>query len=167
MRFNVLLWLSLFGLILHNLEEYLTMPAFVSNHWHSLPHIATQFIKPVSNDIFFIMLLEVTILAAIITCLGTISAPNSTGMVLAMTVVTSGLLFNGLHHLGATLLLQACTPGVLSSLLLLPLAVFICWRAIVERKITIKLLGWSLILGMVIMLPVIFVSRYLAALMLS
>ncbi len=167
MRFNTLLWLSLFGLILHNLEEYLTMPSFVSNRWQSLPHIATQFITPVPNDVFFIMLIEVTILAAIVTYWGTKSAPNSTGMILAMSVVTSALLFNGLHHFSATLLLQVYTPGVISSLLLIPFAVYICRRAFVEGQITSKLLGWSMVLGIVIMLPIIFISRYLAVLMLS
>ncbi len=168
MRFRILLWLSLIVFMLHNVEEYLTMPFFIENHWHSIPSIPAQFIKPVSPEIFLVMLIEVTLLVSFFTYLGTVSRPNSRGMFMAMAVVNGGLLVNGLQHLAATVLLQTFTPGSITSILLLiPFSIYLIRQALVERQITIKLWGWSMVLGSILLIPIIQISRSLATFLLS
>lgn len=168
MRFKTLLGMALIVFIFHNLEEYLTMPAFIENHWQVVPAFASQLIHPVSSQVFLIMLIEVTLIAAIFIYLGTVSLPNSIGMFLGMAMVNAVLLVNGLQHLISAIWLQTFTPGSITSILLLiPLWIYVMRQAWFEKQITRRMWAWSLLPGLVLFVPLIILSRSLAALLVS
>ncbi|MGE5416058.1 MAG: HXXEE domain-containing protein [Acidobacteriota bacterium] len=168
MKFGTALWLSLVVFTLHNIEEYLTIQPFVTTEASHLPAFVANMIKSYTSDVFLTMLIIITFVGIATIFAGVRSKPHGTGMFISMCMVTGGLLINGIHHLGASLILLSYTPGVYTSaILLIPYSLYLCRRAILEDLILKKSLLWSAVVGIILMSPVILLSRLLATLIIS
>ncbi|MGE5379914.1 MAG: HXXEE domain-containing protein [Methylocystaceae bacterium] len=168
MKFNTALWLSLVLFTIHNLEEYFTMASFFKTHLHQIPPLAARFAKPIPNDLFIMMLVLISILAIGLIYAGVKGGPNSPGMFGAMMLVTGGLFVNGLHHLAITLYFGDYSPGVITSIgLFIPYSIYLCRQAVIEHYIKPRQLGWSLITGTALIMPLILLTRSLASFLLT
>lgn len=164
MEYRRALWLGPLVLVIHNFEEYLTMPAFNTRHSQDLPAFVRN-IAAMSSDQFSIALIIVTMLAILFTFLGGISEANKPGMFLAITT-QAALLINGAQHIIGSIWLRTYTPGVLTSLILyLPLLSYLILRALKEGYISKKLLTYSFIWGIIMLLPVILLAKYIASIL--
>ncbi|MGE5403533.1 MAG: HXXEE domain-containing protein [Candidatus Saccharibacteria bacterium] len=168
MRFRAALWLALVVFTMHNIEEYFTMQAFIRTEASRLPSFAADLISSYTPDLFLGMLIVVTIIGVAAIYAGSVSGPHSAGMFVGICMVTGGLLLNGIHHLGASLLILGYSPGVYTSaFLLIPYSIYLCRKALLEDLITMKALLWSSAVGLILMGPIIFLSRFIAALVIS
>jgi len=162
MEYRKALWLAPLLLVIHNFEEYLTMPAFISRYWQDLPAFISN-ITSWSSHQFSVALIIVTLIAFLFTYFGSISEANGTGMFLAITTQVV-LLINAVQHIGASIWLRTYTPGVLTSIILyLPLLSYLILRSLKEGYISKKLLIYSFILGIAMLLPIILAVKYIAS----
>ncbi|MDD3364061.1 MAG: HXXEE domain-containing protein [Syntrophomonas sp.] len=160
MKYRQAMWLAPLLLIIHNLEEYLTMSAFISRHLEDLPAFYKK--MAMSSEQFTQALIIVTVLAVLLTFGGSISEANGIGMLLAVTT-QAGLLINAVQHIAASIWLGTYTPGVITSIFLyLPVISYLILRAFREGYISKKLIIYSFILGIAMLLPVILLAKYIA-----
>lgn len=163
MQFNAALWLTLVIFTVHNIEEYFTMPNFFSNHSNEIPAFFARYAKPIPRDLFILMIILITVIAAVFVYAGAKSSANSPGLFLAITWVTGGILANGLHHLVITFYFGAYTPGVFTSVVLfIPFSLYVLRKALIEKQIDKKELGWSFAAGAAAIVPVILGVRAMA-----
>ncbi|MGE5370678.1 MAG: HXXEE domain-containing protein [Solirubrobacterales bacterium] len=168
MKWKTALWFTLVIFTIHNIEEYFTMPGFYTTHASQIPAFAARIAKPIPNDLFITMIILITLFAVVLVRAGFKGGPNSFSMFCAISWVMGGILVNGLHHLALTLFFIAYTPGVISSVLLfVPFAVYFWRKALTEKLIDQKRLLWSVAAGTIGMIPVILVSRVMAAFLLT
>lgn len=166
MKFKTALWLGLMIFTIHNIEEYFTMASFFQGH--QIPAFAAQFAKPILGNLFITMIIIITLLAIGLIYAGISGGPDSPGMFGAMMFITGGLLVNGLHHLALTIFFWDYSPGVLTSIFLcIPYSIYLGRKAIIEQQITVRLLGWSLAAGTLLLAPIILVVKSIAQLILA
>lgn len=166
MKFKTALWLGLIIFTIHNIEEYFTMTSFFQGH--QMPAFAAHFAKPIPGNLFITMIIIITLLAIGLIYAGITGGPNSPGMFGTMMFITGGLLVNGLHHLAITIFFGDYSPGVITSIFLcIPYSIYLGRKAIIERQIKIKLLGWSLAAGTLLLAPIILVVKSTAQFILS
>lgn len=164
MEYRKALWLAPLALVIHNFEEYLTMPTFTSRHWQDLPVVISN-IAAMGSDQFSAALIIVTLLAILFTFLGSISAANGPGMFIAFTT-QGAMLINAVQHIFGSIWLRNYTPGVLTSVILyLPLLSYLILRALKEGYISRKLMIYSFILGTIMLLPIILLAKYIASIL--
>ncbi len=165
MQFKTALWLTLVIFTIHNIEEYFTMSNFFSAYGSEIPAFLARYAKPIPSDLFIVMIILITMLAAVFVYCGVKGSSNSRGMFWAMIWVTGGLLVNGLHHVVITLYFGAYTPGVFTSVVLfLPYSIYLLRKALIERQIDKHRLVWSFVVGATAIVPVILVIRGMAEL---
>lgn len=165
MEYRQVLWLTPILLLIHNFEEYLTMPVFIVRHGQDLPAFINN-ITSWSRDQLGLALIIVTLMAFLFTYWGSIGEAKGTGMFLATTTQTV-LLINGVQHIAASVWFRTYTPGVLTAIVFyLPLLSYIILRALKEGCISGKLLIYSFILGAAMILPIILLIKWAAHLIL-
>lgn len=142
------------------------MSRFAEDKLNALPPRIHALVQQQSAEVFLVMLALVTVLAGMLTFWGARRESRSPGAVSAMTLVIAGLLFNGLHHLGASLLLGGYAPGaVTSAVLLIPAAILLIRKACADRWISRRQWFGAAAAGLLLMGPVILASRQLALLL--
>ena len=163
MEYRKLLWLAPLLLVLHNIEEYLTMPTFISRHGQDLPAFISNIMM--SREQFSVALIIVTLLAFLFTFWGSQGEANGIGMFLAVTT-QAVLLINAVQHIVASIWLRNYTPGVLTAIILyLPLVSYLTIRALKEGYVSKKLVIYAFILGTAILLPIILLAKYVASIL--
>ncbi len=164
MEYRKALWLAPLLLVIHNIEEYLTMPTFISRHGQDLPAFIGNSLA-ISSEQFSIALMIVTLLAFLFTFLGSIGEANGICIFLAITT-QAVLLINAVQHIVASIWLRNYIPGVLSSIVLyLPLLSYSILRALKEGYVSKKMIIYSFILGLSLLLPIILLAKYVASIL--
>ncbi|MEN6461098.1 MAG: HXXEE domain-containing protein [Syntrophomonas sp.] len=162
MEYRKALWVAPLLLVIHNFEEYLTMPTFIAGHWRDLPGFISN-ITSWSSHQFSIALIIVTLMAFLFTYFGSISKANGTGMFIAITTQVV-LLINAVQHIAASIWFRTYTPGVLTSIILyLPLLSYLILQSLKEGYISKKQLIYSIILGTTMLLPIILLIKWVAS----
>ncbi|MFZ2538734.1 MAG: HXXEE domain-containing protein [Oscillospiraceae bacterium] len=164
MEYRKALWLATLLLVVHNVEEFMTMPPFISRHGQDLPTLIRK-ATAMSSEQFSVALIIVTLFAFLFTFWGSNSEANGTGMFLAITTQII-LLINAVQHIIASIWLGIYTPGVLTAIILyLPLLSYLILRALKEGYISKKLIIYSFILGTFMLLPIILLAKTIASIL--
>lgn len=134
MEYRKIIWLTPILLTIHNIEEYLTMPAFITSHWQDYPAFLNKYIAFMA-DHFSLVLLNVTLLVFLITYIGSLSKPNSPGMLL-LFIMQVILLLNGLQHILSSIWIREYVPGAITSIsLYLPILGYSIFLAVKEELV--------------------------------
>ncbi|AJQ96024.1 HXXEE domain-containing protein [Gynuella sunshinyii] len=153
MTLSMIGWLFTFGVLLHNLEEALYLPAWSmqAGRWH-VPVAAGQFRFAVTVlSVFLIVTATLSMTAAA----GSLMAYLMAGYVLSMVLNVL------LPHALATIGMRRYMPGLATALLFnLPLGLWYLMRALTEHRIEWSVFIWSgpLTAAMIVaMIPALFV----------
>ena len=145
-------WLFTFGVLVHNTEEALLLPAWSAHagKWHARVEAAEfRFAVAVLS-----VLLVVVAAAASQARAGSISAYLMAGYVLAMVLNVL------MPHVLATVVMRKYMPGTATALLLnLPLGALYLRQALSEQNIQPGVFAWSgplIVLFLVVSIPVLF-----------
>jgi len=152
MQLVALAWLFTAGVLLHNLEEALWLPAWSTQaaRWYRpVPAPAFRFAAGVLSLAFVVLTLAATLSQA-----GSVAAYLMAGYVLAM-------LLNVLApHVLATVALRRYMPGTATAVLLnLPLGLLYLRRALAERFVEPQVFRWAgplEVAGLLAVLPLLF-----------
>ena len=129
MNFKRLRWLFPIAVTLHNAEEAIWMPPWVSEH-------ATLFPVPGAARIR-IALVVVTGAAFAVTCLSARKGPKSIWTYLLFGSVVAMLANVFVPHVPATLYFRSYTPGVVTAVLInLPVMSYLATQAVRERWVS-------------------------------
>jgi len=150
MRLETAIWMFPIALTLHNLEEFIGIPAW-SQH-------AGFWMSPVGSTEFGVAAGLLTVMGYAVTYWGRRAGKQSAG-----TYVMAGFVFamllNAFFHLGATVGLRAYAPGVVTALLInLPVMSYLLRRLFREKWITEPkaILAFILVpLGLLALIPVL------------
>ncbi len=145
-------WLFTFGVLVHNTEEALLLPAWSlhAGKWH-LPVGPREFRFAV---VVLSSLLVIFALASFLTGAGSVSSYLMAGYVLAMVLNVF------LPHVLTTVLMQRYMPGTASALIFnLPLGVLYLRRALMENRIELQAFFWAgpvIVLSILALIPFLF-----------
>jgi hypothetical protein len=132
----VLGWLFTLGVLLHNTEEALYLPA-----WSSYK---SKWCMPVEARVFRLAAGIFSALLVILTTIASLSHPQSVAAYLMAGYVLAMLLNVLAPHALATLFTRSCMPGTASAVLLnLPLGSLYLCRALSEHSIEPHVFIWS------------------------
>lgn len=149
---RALLWLVPILLTLHNLEEAISMPAFIGRRNASVPGAMREIIPPVTYRQFLIALVIITIIPYLVALLW-LSRDWAAYLLLCFQVV---MLINVFAHLLMALFLRGYAPGLVTALLInLPFSLYLLGRALAEKWVGKKALAWMFPLGLLIHGPVL------------
>lgn len=145
-------WLFTLGVLLHNTEEALGLPAWSlhAGKWHS-PVGPREFRFAV---VVLSSLLVIFALAASLAADGSVSVYLMAGYVLAMVLNVF------MPHVLATVFMRRYMPGTITALVLnLPLGLLYLSRSLSENRIELHVLYWSgpvVVLGILASIPFLF-----------
>ncbi|HEX8174841.1 MAG TPA: HXXEE domain-containing protein [Pyrinomonadaceae bacterium] len=149
---KLLLWLVPVFLTIHNLEEALTMPAFIEKRNASVPGGLRQIIPPVTYRQFLTALIIITIIPYLV-ALVWLGREWAAYLLVGLQVV---LLINVFAHSLMAISLGGYTPGLITALLInLPFSLYLLRRAVYERWMSKKAVAWMFPLGLLIHGPVL------------
>jgi hypothetical protein len=155
--FRKALWMFPIAATLHNAEEALYMPAWVSAHSQQLPvHPSALTIR--------IGLLVVTLAAWVVSCLSRRKGEQTIWAYLLFGGAVAMLANVFVPHLPATLVFRQYTPGVVTAVLLnLPAMSVLLWLALRDGWVSgMKAMSYALSVPLVLAVSiwVVFVERY-------
>lgn len=128
MAFRKLMWLTPILVVFHNIEEYLTMTAFLTAHGLEIPAGLSKYTAEMAEH-FSAALVIVTVMIFLITYIGSISKVNSAGRLLFFFTQVL-LLLNAVQHIFGSIWLRAYTPGVITAIgLYLPVLSYLIIQA--------------------------------------
>lgn len=152
MSLSLLGWLFAFGVVVHNAEEALFLPAWsaLAGRWHA-PVGATPFR-------FAVAVLSAAVLLA--AWLASAGGPQSFGAYFLTGYALAMVLNVLVPHLAATVALRSYAPGTATAALLnLPLGGWLVYRSLAERYVEPSMFvvsGPATVLGIVASIPLLF-----------
>ena len=124
-----LLWLIPVLLLVHNLEEALSMPRFFPLDPNFIPSALRPLLAEVTYAQFLLVLLPVTVLPFLIAARGDLHRSGSGGIFLLLGF-QAVVLLNVFFHIASALVLGGYVPGLLTALVLnLPFSIYVFQRA--------------------------------------
>ena len=153
-------WLFTCGVLAHNTEEALYLPAWSLR--------AGRFYKPVSVSVFRFAAILLSGLFVIVTAVASFTQPAGLAAYLMAGYVLTMVLNVFVPHILATILMRRYMPGTVTALLFnLPLGLLYLARALAEQHIQLPTFYWAgpvVVAAMLALLPVLFaVGRKLHA----
>ena len=131
-----LLWLIPVFLLVHNLEEALSMPRFLPLNPDLIPSALRPLLAELTYAQFLAVLLPVTVLPFLIAARGDLHRRGSGGIFLLLGC-QAVVLLNVFSHIASALVLGGYVPGLLSALVLnLSFSIYLFQRACRERWIS-------------------------------
>lgn len=154
------IWLG-FGLVLlHNLEELLTMSSFLARRGDLLPSL----LRSMTGARFALSLVLATLLMLAATCAAARSRVGGPWLVLGIALHV-GLGVNAIQHGAIAAWTRGYAPGVVSALaLILPYSVYLASRALRERWVTGRALVGAAAAVVALTIPLILLLHALSAL---
>lgn len=148
----VLGWLFTFGVLAHNVEEAVWLPAWSLR--------AGRFHPPVTAPVFRFAVTLLSGVFGVITVLGTYSPPGSIGAYIMAGYVLAMVLNVFMPHLLATIVMRQYSPGIVTALLLnLPLGSLYLYAAFQQHSINLTVFAWAgplVLITILASLPVLF-----------
>lgn len=127
---KALLWLVPVLLTVHNLEEAITMPAFLATRNRAVAGLLGEIMPPITYKQFLTALVIITIIPYLITLLWL----NREWAAYALVGLQVVMLINVFSHLMMALFLKGYAPGVVTALLInLPFSWYLLRRALAEK----------------------------------
>ena len=153
-------WLFTCGVLAHNTEETLYLPAWSLR--------AGRFYKPVSVSVFRFATILLSGLFVIVTAVASFTQPAGLAAYLMAGYVLAMVLNVFVPHILATILMRRYMPGTVTALLFnFPLGLLYLARALAEQHIQLPTFYWAgpvVVAAMLALLPVLFaVGRKLHA----
>lgn len=132
-----LVWFLPLFLIIHNLEEALTMERWFQNDWTVIPRTPylLEFFLPVSKAQFWLatLLIDVSVLGLVIIYH---VIPSRRGLFYLLLGIQSILFLNVFNHLFMVFLFLQYQPGTITSIVLnIPFSIYILFKALRENKV--------------------------------
>ena len=145
MKFEKLQWLFPAAVTLHNSEEAVSLPKWISAHGSQLP------LHPNAARIWFGLLL-LTITAFAITYLSTNKGKQSVWAYLLFGYAAAMLINVFVPHIPATLVYREYTPGIATAILLnVPIMSFVLFQALQEQWVSgTKAIAYALLVPLAI-----------------
>ena len=141
MRYNVLSWLLIPAIALHNFEEWLTLPQYGDVGVILAQRLGVSVAAP-SGSVFAVALTLVTIVPAILVVAGSTGTPSRKKTWLVCFVASVYLANVFLPHVPAALFAGSYVPGVATALMInLPLCVLLLRQAKRERNLSAREIG--------------------------
>ena len=128
------LWLGFAVILLHTLEEYVTMGAFLAAHRDAIPSP----LRAMTGERFAVSLAIATLLFLVVTWAGVRSRPKGPSVVLAIALY-GVMAVNALQHAAVASWAGGYAPGIVTGLaLVLPFAIYLVRRALQEGWVAVK-----------------------------
>lgn len=152
MNRKALLWLVPVLLTIHNLEEAVTMPAFIEKRNAAVPGPLREFIPPVTYKQFLLSLIIITIIAYLIALLW-LNRKWGIYLLVGFQVV---MLINVFAHVMMAIFVGGYAPGVATALIInLPFSLYLLRRAVSEKWISKSAAVWMFPIGVLIHGPLL------------
>lgn len=152
MSLTALAWLFTAGVLLHNLEEALHLPAWSMQ--------ATRWYRPVPAPVFRFAAGALSLGFVAVTLAATFSLAGSVAAYLMAGYALAMLLNVLMPHVLATIALRRYMPGTATAVLLnLPLGLLYLRQALAERLIDPQVFRWAgplVVVGLLLALPALF-----------
>jgi hypothetical protein len=161
MSLALLAWLFTLGVLLHNLEEALYLPA-----WSEL---VGRWYRPVAASTFRFAAATLSVLLVLLTVFGSLSRPGAVGAYLMVGYVLAMVLNVVVPHAFVTIVQRRYMPGTATALLLnLPLGLLYLHRALGTGYIELRTFLWTgpaVVIALILLTPLLFalVRRFGAA----
>jgi hypothetical protein len=148
----MVLWLVPLFLTLHNLEEALTMPAFIEKRNASVPGGLRQIVPPVTYRQFLTALVIITVIPYLVVLV----RPGRRWAEYLLVCLQVVMLINVFAHSLMAIFLGGYTPGLVTALLInLPFSLYLLRRAVSESWMSKKAVAWMFPLGILIHGPLL------------
>ncbi|MEW6060674.1 MAG: HXXEE domain-containing protein [Bacteroidota bacterium] len=164
-----ILWLIPTLLAVHNLEEALTMPAWVkANMWKVREAIPLFHLLHFSTPQLYLSLIQVTVLPFLLAffCLKGELTKRKLNILLTLQAI---IFWNVLvPHLGGVIVLQMYNPGTVTAVLInLPFSLYLLKYLLKNEILTHKQLRSVSVLGLIVYLPAVYFNHLLASLIVN
>jgi len=152
MSLSLLGWLFAIGVLVHNAEEALLLPAWSlsAGRWHA----------PVVSGVFRFAVAVLTVLVFVAAWLAAVGGSGSLGAYFITGYALAMLLNVFIPHLTATIVLRRYAPGTTTALLFnLPLGGCLVYRALTEGYVNSTVFAVSgplIVLGILASIPLLF-----------
>lgn len=136
MSLSTIGWLFTLGVLAHNTEEALYLPAWSvrAGRWHA----------PVGKAEFRFAVVALSVVLIIIVAAASVAEARSVAAYLMAGYVLAMVLNVLMPHMLATIFMRRYMPGIATALLLnLPLGIWYLSRALSERNIELSVFAWS------------------------
>jgi hypothetical protein len=135
---------------IHNLEEALSMPAFLPARNLSIPDTLRSLLPPITYRQFLIALIIVSIIPYLIALFGRLDGENGKGVCLLLGVQVV-MLINVFAHAMMAVVMRGYTPGVITAFAVnLPFSVYLLRRAVKERWVPRRVMALLFPVGLII-----------------
>jgi len=152
MPLAALAWLFTVGVLLHNLEEALWLPAWSTR--------AGRWYRPVAAPVFRFAAAVLSLAFLVLTLAAGWSPPGSVAAYLMAGYVLAMVLNVVAPHVLATIALRRYMPGTATAVLLnLPLGLLYLRQALAERFVELQVFRWAgplVVVGLLAALPTLF-----------
>lgn len=158
MELTAIGWLFTCGVLAHNAEEALHLPAW-SRH-------AGRFHRPVAAPVFRCAVIFLSLLFVLVTAAASVTAPAGLAAYLMAGYALAMVLNVFVPHLLATALTRTYMPGTATALVFnLPLGILYLSRALAERQVLVPTFYWAgpaVVIALLALLPGLFaIGRWL------
>jgi hypothetical protein len=158
------LWLTPLTFLAHDLEELITMPAWIARHWEGLQSLGVSKFLPDSMP-QLASAIGILLLVFCIVTFGAVRSRMQGFWSIAYQILLGAFFLHAFTHIAQALYFSGYTPGVVTAVVLvIPMCLYLYGKLLNGGLVTMKSAILTAVVGIVALLPVLFGILFLSGL---
>jgi hypothetical protein len=158
------LWLTPLTFFAHDLEELITMPAWIAGHWEGLESLGVSKFLPDSVP-QLVSAIGILLLVFCIVTFGAVRSGMQGSWSIAYQILLGAFFLHAFTHIAQAIYFSGYTPGVVTAVVLvIPVCLYLYGKLLKSGLVTMKSAILTAVLGIVALVPVLLVILFLSGL---